>query len=687
MSEDLLFELGTEDIPPSYLPSIAENFRDDVGDQLEAARLGFSGIQLYYTPRRLAVRVVDLSEVGEDTVETHRGPSKDIGLDEDGDYDIPAEKFAEGHGATADDLYLKETDEGTYFFVDERIKGKEARNFLPKILPDLVKDLDQPEKMRWDDSSVKFIRPIRWAVCLFGDEVIDLTIGKVKATRNTRGHRFHGDEEVKIDEANNYEDVLEENYVISDPERREQIFLYQIEKVTSETDAKNPADQEFINTLINSLEYPSAVLGSFPEEFLELPRELLFKTLTGEARLIPLVDSEGEPVSSFVGFRDGTEKGIGEVKKGYQSVIYARLRDSKFFFEHDREKPLEEYVEELKDVTFQEDLGSIRDKVERIRKIAERLSRKLEGVDQELVDRTVLLSKADLVTEVVDEFPSLEGTIGSHYAELDGEPEEVVRGIAGHYSPEKASDDPPESETGIVVSIADKLDTLFGSFLIGEEPSGTRDPYGLRRKADGIIRTIIESELELDLVDLIEFSGSLFDLEGQEKARNKLIDYFNERTDQVLELNYEVPYDVVDAVDLGRTLDVYDTYLRATSLQEFKESQRMKDLVDSFTRLVNITEGEEAEGFDPEGFELEAEEELWKDLSEKEDKFEELIARKKYGDLIEELLDLKEPIDAYFDSVMVMAEDDQLRKNRLGFLNYLKELFFKVGDLSKIVTE
>lgn len=687
MSEDLLFELGTEEIPPSYLPSIADHFRDDVENQLEDARLGFGSIQLYYTPRRLAVKVVDLEEAGEDTVETHRGPSKDIGLDEDGRYDIPAEKFAEGHGATTEDLYLKDTEEGTYFFVKERIEGMSTRDLLPDILPEVVKNLNQPEKMRWDDSSVRFIRPIRWAVCLFGGEVIDLTIGNIEATRNTRGHRFHGDREVAVDEADSYEELLEENYVIPDPEKREKVFMDQLEEVTSDTGTKGATGQDFLKTLINSLEYPSAVLGSFPAEFLELPEELLFKTLTGEARLLPLVDHGGNPVASFVGFRDGAEEGIEEVKKGYQSVIYARLRDSKFFFEHDREKPLEEYVEALNDVTFQEDLGSIRDKVERIRKIAGKLSRGIEEIDQGLVDRTVLLSKADLVTEVVDEFPSLEGTIGSHYADLDGEPEKVVQGIAEHYRPRKSSDNPPESVTGVVVSIADKLDTLLGSFLIGEEPSGTRDPYGLRRKADGIVRTAIEAELDLDLVELIQFSGTLFGLDGQESARTNLIDYFNERTDQVLELNYGIPYDVVDAVNLGNDLDVYDIYLRAISLQEFKESQRMKDLVDSFTRLVNITEGEEAEGFEPEGFELEAEEELWKDLSEKEEKFEGLLARKEYEELVEELLDLKEPIDAYFDSVMVMAEDDQVRKNRLGFLNYLKEFFFNAGDLSRIVSE
>ncbi|MFP4201325.1 MAG: glycine--tRNA ligase subunit beta [Candidatus Acetothermia bacterium] len=687
MSEDLLFELGTEEIPPSYLPTIADNFRKDIEESFEEALLEFGDVRLYYTPRRLAVRVSDLREVGEDALETHRGPSEEVGLDETGEYGIPAKKFAESHGATTEDLYLKETEEGTYFFVDERIEGKKTRDLLPDILPEVVMDLDQPETTRWDDSGLSFIRPIRWIVCLYGDEVIDLSLGNLSSSRYTRGHRFHGSAEIEVDEPGSYESLLEENYVIPDPDKREQVFQDQLESVTSEKGTRSAADKEFHKTLVNSLEYPSAVVGSFPEEFLELPEELLVKTLTGEARLIPLENSDGEPVASFVGFRDGSEEAIEGVKDGYQSVIYARLRDSKFFFEHDRERPLEDYVAELSDVTYQKELGSIREKVERMRRIAGRLSQTLEGLDTELVDRTVLLSKADLVTEVVDEFPSLEGTIGSHYAELDGEPEEVVRGIAEHYQPRKSSDDTPESQTGIATSIADKLDTLYGSFLIGEEPSGTRDPYGLRRKADGIIRTAIEAEIDLDLMDLIKFAGSIFDLDLREDTDERLAEYFDGRIDQVLELNFDLPYDVVDSANIRNTLNPYDTYLRANSLREFKQSKGMKDLVDSFTRLVNITEGERAEGFDTESFELEEEEELWRTVSDKEGRVEDLLEHKAYGKLIEELLSLKEPIDSYFDNVMVMAKDERLRENRLGFLNYLKEFFFNVGDLSKIVNE
>jgi len=688
MSEDLLFELGTEEIPPAFLPKVASNLRDDVRDGLHEERLDFEGVELFYTPRRIAIRVTGLQERQEDRVEKHRGPSEDIGLDESGDYTIAAKKFAQGKGGTEDDLYVEETEDGTYFFVDEKIEGVKASELLPDLLASVVKDLDQPEKMRWDDSSVRFIRPIRWLVCLLGSDPVGLVIGNVKASDYTRGHRFHGEERVDLDEPKDYEKELRKNYVMPDPEARKEKMEVQFSEIAEELNASMASDEGFIELLSNTLEYPSSVCGSFPDEFLNLPDELLFKTLTGEARLVPLVDSEGAPISTFVGFRDGPVDETDRVKRGYESVINARLRDSKFFFSHDREQPLEGYREDLKKVTFQEDLGSILDKVNRMKEIARKLSSIVEQFDPDLVDRTVELCKADLVTEVVDEFPSLEGTIGAYYAELDGEPEEVVEGIRHHYQPRSAGDDPPEHPAAIAASIADKLDTLFGSFLIGERPTGTKDPYGLRRKTDGIIRTAIDREIDMDLSDLIEYSGSLYDdMTETDTAATHLEGYFRERLGRVLERLYDIPYDVVEAVNLGDSVDLYGTYLRAKTLEKFKNRREMKDLVDSFTRIVNITEGRENSDFDPEIFELSEEKELWDQVSRKKDEIDTLARNRSYEEMVEKLLALKDPLDEYFDNVMVMAEDEKQRENRLGFLLHLKKPFLKLGDLSKIVTE
>ncbi|MBS3786797.1 glycine--tRNA ligase subunit beta [Candidatus Bipolaricaulota bacterium] len=687
MSEDLLFELGTEEIPPAFLPEVARNLRNDLRKGLEDERLNFGEIELFYTPRRLAIKVIDLQKRQEDRVEKHRGPSKEIGLDENGDYTIAAEKFAEGNGATEEDLYVEDTGEGTYFFVDEKIEGKGARELLPEMLSSITKNLDQPEKMRWDDSSVRFIRPIRWITCLLGSKKVDLAIGNVKASDNTRGHRFHGNEIVNLDEPGRYEEKLEANYVIPDPESRLEKMEHKISEILSDLSASMASEEEFLELLSNTVEYPTVVSGSFPDEFLNLPDELLFKTLTEEARLIPLVDSEGDPISTFLGFRDGPSDETGRVRRGYESVINARLRDSKFFFDHDREQSLEEYLDELKMVTFQEELGSIYDKVARMRKIAEWFSSNLEEVDPELADRATQLSKADLVTEVVDEFPSLEGTIGAYYAEFSGEPEEVVQGIKQHYRPRNSRDETPEHPTAFVASISDKLDTLLGSFLIGEKPTGTKDPYGLRRKADGIVRTMIDREINVDASDLLDYAGSLYEMEGAGEAVRSLKEYFQERMERVLERIYDTPYDVVNAVGGGDGLNFYDSYLRAKTLEKFKERQEMEDLVDLFTRIVNITEGREKGEVNPKVFQLSQEKVLWNKVTGKMNEIEKLAREQSYEEMARELLNLKKPIDEYFDNVMVMADDEEQQKNRINFLLYLKEPFLQLGDLSRIVTE
>ncbi|MBS3812377.1 glycine--tRNA ligase subunit beta [Candidatus Bipolaricaulota bacterium] len=689
MSKDLLFELGTEEIPPAYLPRVGQNFLDDLEGGLDKRRLDHSDMELFYTPRRIAVRVNDLVESQPDVVEKHRGPSQEIGTDDDGEFAIPAQKFAEGHGASVEDLVIEDTEEGSYFFVEEQKEGRGATEVVPELINDIIHNLAQPETMRWDDSDLEFIRPIRWALCIYGNEPLRFTIGNIEASGVTRGHRFHGNESIEIVSPDSYEDELKKNFVIPDPEERFGYMKERVDERMSELSAEMAVDEGFLRSLSNSLEYPSILDGSFPEGYLNLPAELLFKTLTGEARLIPLVDPEtGTALSLFIGFRDGVEDDMEDIKRGYESVINARLRDSKFFFEHDREKSLESFLPELRKVTFQENLGSIWDKVERVRALAEEIGSSLSLDDLEMINRTVTLCKGDLVTEVVDEFPSLEGVIGSYYAKLDGERELVVQGIREHYRPRSTGDDTPDTVSGAVASIADKLDTLTGSFLIGEEPTGTRDPYGLRRKADGVLRTIIDNRLVLDLPGLVEFSGDQFSLETDVPFGERLRGYLEERTSSVLERVYGFDYDVVDAVMANYEGDAYESYRRAGSLQGFKDKPELKRLVDSFTRVMNILDEERSEDeVNSELMELEEELTLWKEASKKADKLEDLAKEHRYEEVIEHLLELKGPIDDYFDNVMVMADDAKKRNNRLNLLANLRNLFMNVGDLSRIITD
>lgn len=688
MSKDLLFELGTEEIPPSSLSTVASRFRQELETRLAVKDLGYEQTNLFYTPRRIALRIQSLQEKQASKVERHRGPSKEVGLDEDGNYDLPAVKFAESHGVQASDLSLENTDEGKYFFVERKREGKETRDLLPELLIQAVNSLDQPEKMRWDSSGLTFIRPVRWCMCFYGDQILDFTIGNVTSSAGTRGHKFHGKRSVSLSAPENYEIQLKDNFVIVDPVERKQTLMEELDKKTDELDATVAVEDSFVQLLADSLEFPSLIDGSFPEDYLDLPTELLFKTLTEEARLIPMVDnSSGQPMPRFIGFRDGVPDESGKIRKGYESVINARLRDSKFFFEHDRGRSLEAYTQELKKVTFQEELGSVWDKVSRMRDMAEQLVSQLEPSEFANIDRTIALCKADLVSEVVDEFPALEGTIGAHYADLDGEPDEVVTGIKQHYKPRSSTDEVPQSSIGAIVSIVDKLDTLTGSFLLGEEPTGTRDPYGLRRKADGVIRIVIEREFSVDLYDLIDFSAGLYDLGSIKGASKRLKRYLTERLISVLKRKYDFPYDIVDAITARDDGNPYDIYLRAKSLQAFKNKPELKNLVDSFTRVVNIARDDQEGKFDPEILELQEELELWHKTDAKADEIRTLAEDQEYQEVILRLLELKDPIDRYFDNVMVMTEDEEQRKNRLNFLLKLRGLFMNVGDLSKVVTD
>lgn len=686
MSRDLLFELGTEDIPPTALPEVALSLRDGVINGLEDKLIGIEGEHVYYTPRRIAIFLHQVDEEQETRTETIRGPAVKDGLDDQGDFTQAAHGFAGSQGADAEDLYSKETAEGNYLFLDKKINGQSTAELLTQILPSAVTAMSLPESMRWG-LQLSFIRPIRWMLCLFGSDVVSFTLGGIRAGDKTTGHRFFGDDSIDLNDPGDYETVLKENSVIADPQRRLEYIRGQIEQQADQIDARDAASDGFVEKLSNSVEFPQVFRGQFPADFLELPQKLLFKTLEGEARLIPLVDSEGTTLPQFIGVRDGSDQNLDEIRKGYESVIYARLRDSQFFFNHDRQQSLAHHVQQLKSVTFHKQLGSIWDKVERMRSIANNINDELQLNSPKVVDRTVFLSKADLVTEVVDEFPSLQGEIGSIYAQLDGEPEPVVEGINEHYRPERSGEDPPSSGTGILTSLADKLDTLTGSFLLGERPSGTKDPYGLRRKADGVIRTIISNELNFNLYAILEESVGFYDSIDDKEPVSDLRDYFDDRLDKLLQRQYELPYDVVNAVVAVNSGKLYHTYQKGVALNRVYEQAELRELVESFTRIVNISSPDLNKKFDPGLFNKPAEKELWRQLLKTEARLDDLLGNKQYDQVIEHLIALKEPIDKYFDQVMIMVDEDEVRENRLSFLNKIKALFLQLGDFSEIVVE
>ena len=688
MAQDWLFEIGVEELPPRESPRLADQLREAAGAQLQAARLNYDDLGVYYTPRRLTLYVRGLPERQPDTIEQARGPAKHIGFDDEGNPTQAAEGFARGHGASVTDLVVKTTDEGgEYLFLDKRVEGRITPEVLSEISPEIVRSLAPSETMRWDDSGLRFIRPIRWLLGLYGEATIDVTLGHLRSGPVTRGHRLLGDAEIEVSDVAGYFEVLEANGVILDQEDRREAIRTALERIANEVKAHPVLGEDLHAEIADNLEHPAPVVGRFPERFLELPREVLETTIVEHQKFVPF--AVGEKASAhFVGFRDGSTGQDESVRQGYERVVIARLEDSAFFFAEDRQTSLEELAKGLSRVVYQEKLGTIRDKVERMRHIARRLAERLDGsADGDAIDHAARLCKADLLTQMVGEFPDLEGKMGGIYARLDGHPESVCVGIYEHYQPKSAADDTPESPVGIAVSLADKLDTVMGSLLLGEAPTGSRDPLGIRRKANGIVRILIERELDFDLGTILKDIEDLYKFLPDREPLERVRTFIRDRMGRELRERHGVPYDVVDAVAAVPRLNPLRALRRARAIEGVRGDERFTTLVHAFERVANITRDRSAKDFHPQYFTEDAEQTLWRAALKAEGQIEQLKASGDYAGMVDRLLALQEPIDAFFEEVLVMANDHLVKENRLAFLTWIRGLFNAVGDLAQLVVE
>ncbi len=688
MRRDFLLEIGTEELPPRESPELAAQLKIAAEELFKEHRLHFEATVVYYTPRRLVLLVKGLEEEQPPAVREIKGPAKRIGFDAQGKPTPAALGFCKSHGAQPEDLFVKETPEGEYLFLKKMLAGRPTAQILPEILPRLIERLTPSETMRWDDSGIRFIRPIRWLLCLFGEDPIEFAYGHVRASHLTRGHRLWAKRPLPIRSIPEYFEALSQNGVILDPLERRALIEEALRKISKKIKARPVLGPKLLSDIADNLEQPAPVLGRIDEEFLKLPREILETTIIEHQKFVPFcVGEKASPY--FVGFRDGGGDSDGTVRRGYERVVKARLADSKFFFETDRQKTLAQRALELRRVIYHEKLGSIFDKVERMRKLAAEIATRLGFSEREAIDRTIHLCKADLLSAMVGEFPDLEGIVGGIYAELEGERELVSRGIYEHYLPKTADDPVPKSVTGIAASLADKLDTVIGSLLLGEEPTGSRDPFGLRRKANGIIRIAIEGELDLDFYKLIRDCERLYMFLPERRPIQHVEEFFNERLYHELRGDYKIAYDVADAIVAVGEGNFYRALRKARTLEEIRQHERFQSLVIAFSRAANIIArgGQPSFSFDPSRFQEEAERELWRAYLKAEGQIKQLLPRGDYEGIIERLIALKEPIDRYFNDVLVMAPDSFIRQNRLGFLSKIVELFLTIGDLSKIVVE
>lgn len=686
MSRDFLLEIGTEEIPAHAMPGILSQLKEKAQKELEALRLSFNEVKTLGTPRRLALKIAALGEKQSDIEKENRGPSLAVAFDKDGNPTKAAEGFARGQGIDTKDLVQKNG--YVYAYVSE--KGRAAQQILAEILPELVANLSFPNNMRWGSLEFKFIRPLRWLVALYGDEVIEFTVADVKSGRTSRGHRVLGHESFEFTNASSYEKECEAEFIIVDQERRRDIIVEQIKKVAEEKGGKVEINEELLEEVIYLVEYPTALCGSFEEKYLKLPPEAVITPMRDHQRYFPVKAADGKLMPLFITVRNGGTYQLDTVRHGNERVLRARLADAQFFFDEDRKKSLAEHREKLKTVVFQEGLGTIYDKSERLVKLAGKIADdlKLSAAEKKSAERAALLSKADLVTGMVCEFTELQGIMGKEYALLDGEEKIVAEAIDEHYMPRFAGDTSPSSIVGKVLSLADKIDNLVATFSRGLIPTGSQDPFALRRQALGMVNLLLEAKAHVSLAKLADEAMDLLAITGTEERtamQKNIADFLRLRLKNVLS-GENVRYDVVDAA-IEEIDDVYRAYERAKALEAaLKESDMTKDL-QAFGRVANLAKKDEGATLDESVLVKAEEKALIAALHETEASVDKCLASDDYLVAVKALAKLTAPIDAFFDAVLVMDEDAKIRQSRLALLKQIDTLINRVADFTKIVVQ
>ncbi|MFY9174895.1 MAG: glycine--tRNA ligase subunit beta [Peptococcia bacterium] len=686
-----LLEIGTEEIPAKFMPGALRQMQELAGKLLTEARINYGKITSWGTPRRLALIISDLAEKGQDIQEEVRGPAKKAAFDEAGNYTKAAQGFARSQGVSVESLYVKEVGNGEYLFAKKELEGRKTAEVLPELAVQLITSLNFPKPMRWGDKEMRFARPIRWLVSLLDDQVIPFEIEDLTADRISRGHRFLGQQEIRIEDPTSYEKQLEENYVMVDHVRRQAECWKQIQEVAASNGGIVEEDEELLAEINQLVEWPTALLGSFDENYLVLPEEVIITPMQEHQRYFPVRGQDGKLLAKFITVRNGNAEHLDIVTSGNEKVLKARLDDARFFWDEDRKLKLAEYLPRLEKVVFQESLGTVAQKVERIMQNTDYLTTQIAMKPEQKADslRAAQLAKADLVTSMVYEFTELQGVMGRYYAQHSGEKDKVAQAIMEHYQPRFAGDVVPDSLEGALVSIADKIDTIAGCFAIGIEPTGSQDPYALRRQAMGICLILIKHNLQLGLAQLIStalnnYQGILPEEALGQKTQEKILEFFQARLKNIL-TDEGHNHDVVDAV-LAVDYSVPVLVLaRAQALTDLREDADFRDLLTSFTRAANLAKKAEGAAIQPQYFVELAEKDLYQALGQVEEKVAELLSKADYVAALKAMATLSKPIEAFFEAVMVMDKDEIVRNNRLGLLVRIVSLTQNVGDLSKIV--
>lgn len=666
--KDLLIEIGTEELPPKAVQNLGRAFAYGIEHGLQKEDVSFSAVKYYATPRRLAVLVEHLADKQKNQVIERRGPAWQAAFDEKGKPTAATLGFAKSCGAKVTDLKKIETEKGSWVFYKQKKHGVETIKLIPDITRHALKTLPIPRLMRWGEGSEEFVRPVHWVVMLYGNKIIKTTVLGIKTDQETRGHRFHYPHKISITKPKEYSAILEKKgFVIADFEKRKNIIRKQIKKISADA----IIDEELLDEVTGLVEWPVALLGSFKKHFLQLPKEVLISTMQKHQKYFHLQDKKGGLLPHFIIISNIKSRRPKQVISGNEKVINARLTDAEFFYHFDLKKPLEENVEKLKGLVFQADLGTMYDKTTRLEHLAEYIAKQIDA-DTKETKQAARLSKADLLTTMVGEFPDLQGIMGYYYTKIVA--------LEEQYLPRFSGDDLPKTKIGQALAIADRIDTLVGIFGINQLPTGDKDPYGLRRAALGILRIIIEKELDLDLFGLVNKALQNYNFKIDPKP---ILDFLFERL-RFWYLEQGVSTNVFAAVLARYPTAPLDFARRIQAVIGFQKLKAAESLAVANKRVSNILKKSEAvtNKVNNDLLVEKEEQDLASQIAEQEKIIHPLCAGKDYAKVLAALAKLKDPIDKFFDKVLVMAEDEKLKNNRLALLTKLRNLFLNVADIS-----
>ncbi|QFT89888.1 Glycine--tRNA ligase beta subunit [Bacillus sp. THAF10] len=689
---DFLFEIGLEEMPARFVTNSMNQLKEKVSAWLQENQLSYDNIHMYSTPRRLALLVEGLAEKQEDVTLEAKGPAKKVAITEDGSWSKAAQGFTRGQGLTVEDVYFKEINGVEYAHVKKHVTGKETKELLSEIST-VATSLHFPKNMRWADEELKYVRPIKWLVALFGEEIISVEISKVKADRLSIGHRFLGGK-IELATATDYEKALLSEYVIVNPVERKEAIAQQLANLSEENGWHIPIDEDLLEEVNNLVEYPTALFGKYEEEFLSLPEEVLITSMKEHQRYFPVKAKDGKLLPYFVTVRNGNHENLDTVAKGNEKVLRARLSDAAFFSKEDEKLVIDEAVKKLDKIVFHEEIGTTGNKVKRVGAIAADLAEQLQLNEQSRahLERASAIYKFDLVSHMVYEFPELQGIMGEKYALSKGEKPEVATAINEHYMPRSAEDQTASTDVGAVLSIAEKLDTIAGFFAIGVIPTGSQDPYALRRQASGVIQTLLNKGWTISVEQCLELVVNRFVEEGiakksTEEILQELQTFFKLRVKYILS-DRQVRYDIIDAI-LELPIDnVCAAVKKAEMLHEKKDEPGFKETIESFSRVCNIAKkAEDAIEIDEALFQQEEERALFSGYQAKKDSVKNAASSGDYQEVYEQLASLKPSIDEFFEHTMVMAEDEKIRANRLALMQKLSNLIHIFGNVNGILVK